>query len=313
MEIVFMGTPDIAKAVLQSIFESKHKILAVVTQPDKPKGRGNEIVASPVKQYAVEQEIPVYQPVTLKDEEFMEILRSLKPELIIVAAFGQLLTREVLAIPKFGCINVHASLLPKYRGAAPIQRCIIDGEIETGITIMQMDAGIDTGDMLDKAVIPIALDETGGSLHNKLAKEAGPLLLKTLGKLENGSLQPEKQDDKTSNYAAILTKAEGNIDFSKSAVEIERRIRGMTPWPSAYTKWNGKTLKFWSASAETENLTMKTEPGTVCLVSKEVFYVKTGDGLLKLMEVQLEGKKRMSSEEFLRGYSLKEGTILRKE
>lgn len=313
MNIVFMGTPDLAKTVLQSVFLAGHTVLAAVTQPDKPKGRGKELASSPVKQFAKEKDIPVYQPKKVQEEAFLESLKYLNPDVILVAAFGQLLTKEVLKIPKYGCLNVHASLLPKYRGAAPIQRCILEGENETGITIMQMDEGLDTGDILEKIVIPIEKEETGGSLFEKLANAAGSLLLETLEKAEKGLLLPKKQDDTCFTYAPILKKEEGKISFSKDAVVIERMIRGMSPWPSAYTRWNGKTLKIWKAKVIPESEESDLEPGTVCKIEKEACFVKTGNGMLKLLEVQLEGKKRMGIAEFLRGYPVKEGMIFGKE
>ena len=247
MRIVFMGTPDFSVPALRALVEAGHEVAAVVTQPDKPKGRGKEVQMTPVKQAALEYKLPVYQPVKVKTPEFTAVLRELAPQVIVVIAFGQILSKEILEIPPLGCINIHASLLPKYRGAAPIQWCVIDGEKESGVTTMMMDVGLDTGDMLEKAVVPIEEKETGGSLHDKLSLAGGSLILSTLEKLENGTLVRTPQRDEDSCYAKMLTKSLGDIDWSMPAVSIERLIRGLNPWPSAYTKWNGKTVKLWSA------------------------------------------------------------------
>lgn len=308
MNIVYMGTPDIAAVVLEKLIHSQHKILAVVTQPDKPKGRGNLVQLTPVKELALKHNIPVYQPNKVKEEGFQGILENLNPDVIVVAAFGQLVPKAVLDLPKFGCINVHASLLPKYRGAAPIQWSIIDGEEKTGITIMHMDVGIDTGDMIMKAEVPIEPKETGGSLHDKLALCGGNLLLEALEKIEQGTATREKQKDEESNYAKKLDKTLGLIDFNRSAVEIERLIRGLNPWPSAYTLLDGKTLKIWSADVVEGETTGK--PGEIISITKDSILLKTGNGTLALNELQLEGKKRMTVDAFLRGYSVVQGTIL---
>lgn len=303
-----MGTPDLAAAVLDKLIHSEHKILAVVTQPDRPKGRGKLVQCSPVKELALQYDIPVYQPNKVKEEGFLSILNDLNPDIIIVAAFGQILTKTILNFPKYGCVNVHASLLPKYRGAAPIQWCIINGEEKTGITIMYMDAGIDTGDMIMKAEVPIEPKETGGSLHDKLALCGGELLIKALDAIESGTAHREKQNDADMTYAKMLDKAQGRIDFNKPAIEIERLIRGLNPWPSAYTMLEDKTLKVWDADAirdETEG-----RPGEIVSVTKDSLIVKTGKGNLVIRELQLEGKKRMTVEAFLRGYSITEGTLL---
>lgn len=313
MRIVFMGTPQIAAEVLKVLYTSGHEIAAVITQPDKPKGRGKELGCSPVKEFALQNELIIYQPLQVKEAGFLEILRALTPEIIVVAAFGQLLSKEIIELPKFGCLNVHASLLPKYRGAAPIQWCIIDGMDLTGITIMQMDVGLDTGDMLLKTEVPILPEETAGSLHDKLAVAAGPVLLEALKQIKEGNHSAEKQEDSLSNYASILTKGDGNIDFTKDAVQIERLIRGLSPWPSAFTHLNGKTLKIWKASVSSEQKWeqeyLKEAPGTVCRASKELI-IKTGKGFLEIKELQLEGKRKVTIEEFLRGYSLQIGVVL---
>jgi len=324
MRAVFMGTPDFAVPVLRAMKEAGHEICGVVTQPDKQKGRGKAIQITPVKQCALEYGIPVWQPKRAREPEFLAVLRDLKPEVMIVVAFGQILSQEILDIPKYGCINVHASLLPRWRGAAPIQWAVISGDKESGVTTMQMDAGIDTGDILLSEKITLAEDETGGSLHDKLSHLGADLLLRTLEKVENGSIVPIPQKDEESCYAQMLTKQFGNIDFSKRAVELERLIRGLSPWPSAYTFFQGKTLKFWSAFALPENSSIaggdaftlsensvKAAPGTVLKTDKERFYVKTGNGILAVTEVQIEGKKRMGAGAFLRGYNLTAGTVLR--
>jgi len=303
-----MGTPDLAAEVLNKLINSEHQILAVVTQPDKPKGRGKQVQCSPVKELALKHNIQVFQPNKAKEEGFLDILADLKPDVIVVAAFGQILPKAILDLAKYGCINVHASLLPKYRGAAPIQWSIINGEEKTGITIMHMDVGIDTGDMIMKAEVPIETKETSGSLQDKLALCGGDLLLKALEAIENGTATREKQNDADSNYVKVLNKAEGHIDFNQSAVKIERFIRGFNPWPSAYTLLDGKTLKIWSADVMVDE--SNGMPGEIISVTKDSIIVKTGEGNIAIQELQLEGKKRMTVNAFLRGYSVVIGTIL---
>ncbi|QHQ62038.1 methionyl-tRNA formyltransferase [Anaerocolumna sedimenticola] len=308
MNIVFMGTPDLAAVVLDKLIHSEHKILAVVTQPDKPKGRGNQVQFTPVKELALQYNIPVLQPRRVKEEGCLPILKEINPEVIVVAAFGQILPKSILEFPKYGCINVHASLLPKYRGSAPIQWSIIDGEDKTGVTIMHMDAGIDTGDMIMKAEVPIDSKETGGSLHNKLAECGGALLLKALKAIEDGTAPREKQKDEESCYAKMLDKSIGLIDFNRPAIEIERFIRGLNPWPSAYTFLDGKTIKIWDADViEEESAGI---PGEIVSVTKNTIVVKTSKDSLAIKELQLEGKKRMTVDAFLRGYLLETGKIL---
>lgn len=308
MRIVFMGTPDFAVPVLESLCDAGHEVAAVVTQPDKPRGRGKEMQYTPVKQSALKRNIDVLQPVKVKDSEFIKKLREIKTDVIVVVAFGQILPSEILHMPKYGCINVHASLLPKYRGAAPIQWVIIDGEKETGITTMQMDEGLDTGDMMLKTVVPIDEKETGGSLHDKLSKAGGSLIVETLKKVEAGNIELIKQDDSKSNYAKMLDKKLGKIDFTKTAAEIERLVRGLNPWPSAYTSLHGKTLKIWDADVLDENT--DAIPGEITDVSKDKISVCTGKGTLIINELQLEGKKRMNTESFLRGYNVEKGEKL---
>ncbi|MCI6676722.1 MAG: methionyl-tRNA formyltransferase [Clostridiales bacterium] len=308
MRIIYMGTPDFAVPTLDTLIQSEHEVIAVITQPDKPKGRGKAMQFPPVKEKALEYDIPVYQPAKVRDPEFIKQMEQWKPDAIIVVAFGQILPKAVLDLPKYGCINVHASLLPKYRGAAPIQWVIIDGEKETGITTMFMDTKLDTGDMIKKTVIPIDEKETGESLHDKLAVLGGPLILETLKELENGTAVRIKQDDSKSCYAKMLTKSLGNIDWSQPAVQIERLIRGLNSWPSAYTEWNQKTLKIWSADVVAQNAEGAVS-GQVVKRQKNALIVQTGDECLSLKEVQLQGKKRMDIDAFLRGYDIAEGTI----
>lgn len=310
MRIIYMGTPDFAVPTLDTLIQSEHEVIAVITQPDKPKGRGKAMQFPPVKEKALEYDIPVYQPAKVRDPEFIKQMEQWKPDAIIVVAFGQILPKAVLDLPKYGCINVHASLLPKYRGAAPIQWVIIDGEKETGITTMFMDTKLDTGDMIKKTVIPIDEKETGESLHDKLAVLGGPLILETLKELENGTAVRIKQDDSKSCYAKMLTKSLGNIDWSQPAVQIERLIRGLNSWPSAYTEWNQKTLKIWSADVVAQNAEGAVS-GQVVKRQKNALIVQTGDECLSLKEVQLQGKKRMDIDAFLRGYDIAEGTIFK--
>ena len=309
MRIIFMGTPDFAVPVLQSLINSRHEVVAVVTQPDRPKGRGKNMQFSPVKECALAHNIPVMQPVNVSVPEVIDELRAYEPELIVVVAFGQFVTKKIREMPKYGCINVHGSLLPKYRGAAPIQWAVIDGEKESGVTTMQMDAGLDTGDMLLKTVVPLDEKETGGSLFDKLSKAGADLLLETLDALENGTVTPQKQGESPTAYAKMLTKDMGAIDWNRPAKELERLIRGLNPWPSAYTKLNGKTLKIWAADVCGQT-GEKAQPGTVLKAEKDEFLIQTGEKILSVKELQLEGKKRMDTAAFLRGCHLEKGMIL---
>lgn len=310
MKIVFMGTPDFSVPTLEAIVAAGHDVVAVVTQEDKPRGRGKEVQYTPVKQAALANGIEVYQPHRVREEEFVNILREIEPDVIVVVAFGQILPKSILEMPKYGCINGHASLLPRLRGAAPIQWSIIDGDKETGITTMFMDVGLDTGDMLDTVVIPIEDDETGGSLFDKLSVLSGKLMVETLEKLEKGTAIRTKQDDSLSTYAKMIDKKLGDIDFTTSAVQIERLIRGLNPWPSAYTKLNDKTIKIWKASVS--NDIFDGIPGDICNITDKGISVITGEGTLIIEDLQLEGKKRMNSEDFLRGYSREKLTHLGK-
>ena len=307
MRVIFMGTPDFSVAALVRLVEAGHEVVAVVTQPDKPKGRGHEVQMTPVKEKALEYKIPVYQPVKVRESSFVEEIRALNPDVIVVVAFGQIISKEILEIPKYGCVNIHASLLPKYRGAAPIQQVILDGETETGITTMQMDEGLDTGDMLERVVVAIAPDETGGSLHDKLCEEGGKLILSTLKGLEAGTITPIAQSGETC-YAKRLTKELGNVDWNESAVVIERLIRGLNPWPSAYTSWNGKTVKLWAAKVLADEGGASFAPGEVIESGKDRLVVQTGDGCLEILQLQLPGKKRMDAASLLRGYAIPAGS-----
>lgn len=300
MNVIFMGTPDFAVPVLQALLDSdEHRVTAVVTQPDKARGRSGKLVFTPVKEAAVAHGIPVHTPERVKEPEFVETLRGIPCDVIVVAAFGQILSKEILEMPKYGCINVHASLLPRWRGAAPIQWAILAGDATTGITTMQMDEGLDTGDMLLKKEIAIREDETGESLFDRLSELGGPLLLETLSQAEQGTLPRVKQDDAESTYAKMLRKELGKLDFSKEAAELERYVRGLNSWPSAYTYFRGKMMKIWRASVIDRNTELPC--GAVAEVEKDGFCIQTGNGLLKVLEVQLEGKKRMKSADFLRG------------
>ncbi|TCT16943.1 methionyl-tRNA formyltransferase [Natranaerovirga pectinivora] len=307
MKVIFMGTPDFSVPTLEALIESSHEVIGVITQPDKPKGRGKKMVVPPVKEMAIKHGIPVYQPLKVRDKTFIEFVRSLNPDVAVVIAFGQILSLELLEVPKFGCINVHASLLPKYRGAGPIQWSVINGESETGITTMHMDVGIDTGDMIFKDIVKIEAKETGGSLHDKLSTLGANTLLKTLEALENGSAPRERQVDEESTYAPMLSKELGLIDWSKDAVEIERLIRGLNPWPSAYSYLDGKMVKIWDGDVISSN---NKSIGEVIHIDKSSIIVQTGKDALAIKELQLEGKKRMTTEEFLRGYKVDLGVKL---
>lgn len=310
MRIVFMGTPDFAVGSLQALCESgKHEIVGVVTQPDRPKGRGNKMLMTPVKEYALEQGLTVYQPQKVKTPEFVQTLRELQPELIVVAAFGQFLSRELLELPPHGCINVHASLLPKYRGAAPIQYAIIKGEQESGVTIMQMDIGMDTGAMLEKVVVPIAENTTMGELHDALREQGAALLLKVIDDIAAGTAIAEPQNDAEATYATLLDRSMEHIDWTKSAQEVHNLIRGFNPAPSTFTKLpNGKSLKIWGSRLTDKK--SEAAAGTVVEAGKHSFFVACGSGVLEITEVQPESKKRMAAQVFLNGRGVAEGDIL---
>lgn len=310
--VVFMGTPDFAVGTLQALLDcERYQVQAVFTQPDKPKGRGKAMQMTPVKEVAVAAGIPVYQPVKIREPEYVEILKELKPDAIVVVAFGQLIPKAILELPEHGCINVHASLLPMYRGAAPIQWAVINGDKESGVTTMRMDEGLDTGDMILKETVTLADDETGGSLFDKLSATGAELLIRTLDAINEGTAVYEKQpQESTTAYAAMLTKKDGLVDWNRSAAELECLIRGLNPWPSAYTRYRGKTLKLWAAEVEAQGQTEKVQPGMAAEVTKTTLKIQTGDGLLSITELQPEGKKRMAVDAFLRGYPVEVGEKL---
>lgn len=306
MRIIFMGTPDFAVGTLEALVNAGHEVVLAVTQPDKPQGRKQILIAPPVKQTAEKLGIPVYQPKRVRESEALALLRSYEPELIVVAAFGQILPKELLDMPQYGCINVHASLLPKYRGAAPIQWAILNGDAVTGVTIMRMDVGLDTGDMIAKAEVAITPQDTGGSLFDRLAETGAKLCVETIPSIVDGTAVYTPQDEQAATKVGQISKKDGLIDFTRSAAAIECQIRGLNPWPSAYTSLAGKTLKIWSAQVSDRQT--EAQPGTVVLVEKDRFGVQTGEGVLICTEVQLEGKKRMSAADFLRGNALTTGS-----
>ncbi len=309
MKIIFMGTPDFAVGTLQALDAAGHELQLVVSQPDKAKGRSGKLQPTPVKAEAMRLGIPVETPVKVKEESFLQKIKELKPDAIVVAAFGQIIPQRLLEIPQFGCLNVHASLLPKYRGAAPIQHVIIDGEETTGVTIMRMNAGLDTGDMISRVEIPIEKDETGGSLFDKLSDAGAKLLTETLPLIEKGLAIYEKQPEESpTEYAAMIRKQDGNIDWEKSAVEIERLVRALNPWPSAFSGWNGKMLKIWKSEVIYANSDL--HPGQVTAACKDGIDVQTGEGILRIKELQLEGKKRMMVDAFVRGAKIEKGAVL---
>lgn len=311
MKIVYMGTPDFAVAPLEAILKAGHEVTAVVTQPDRQKGRGREVQYSPVKECALSYGIPVLQPLKIKEKDAVEELRKYPADIFVVAAFGQLLSEEILNMPRFGCINIHASLLPAYRGAAPIQWCVINGEEKTGVTIMQMAKGMDTGDILLQKEVVLDEKETGGSLFDRLMETGAELIVEALPKIEAGELIPVVQKEELATYAGKITKDMGNIDFTKAAVTIERLIRGLNPWPSAFTHYKGKILKIWEADVVSECVNAENPvPGTVIAMDKESFTLATGEGVLRIRSLQPEGKKRMSCAEFMRGYEVKVGEAL---
>lgn len=308
MRVIFMGTPDFSVGTLEALIQAGHQVVLAVTQPDKPRGRGGKMQFPPVKETALEYGIPVFQPRKVREPENIEELRKYQADVIVVVAFGQILPREILELTPYGCINVHASLLPSYRGAAPIQWAVINGETVSGVTTMQMDEGLDTGDMLLKTEVPLEPEETGGSLHDKLAAAGASLCVRTLKALEEGTVTPKKQGESPTAYASMLKKEMGEIRWEEPAISIERLIRGLNPWPSAYTGWQDKTMKIWEAEVLEED--SGQEPGTVVRVDKDGFLVQTGKGLLKVTALQIPGKKRMEADAFLRGYSMEPGEKL---
>ena len=313
MKIVFMGTPDFSLQPLKSLVEAGHDVSLVLTREDKKRNRG-ELSPTPVKELAQELDIPVLTPSKMKDEALIERLKSENADFFVVVAYGKILPKEILDIPKLGCINIHASLLPEYRGAAPIQWSIIDGKKKTGITTMLMDEGLDTGDILKQYELPITDDETGGSLFDKLAILGGEAIVDTVANFE--SITPTPQGEATTEYAKMISKQMGEIDFNKSATEIERLIRGMNPWPSAYTKYEGKVLKIWGAKvceniSELPNINLSENYGKIYSFNKDIFII-CNNSVLKVLSLQLEGKKRMSAKDFLLGREIKQGYVLGK-
>lgn len=304
-----MGTPDFSVGIMEELINMGHKCLLAVTQPDKPKGRGHEMAYPPVKELAVSKGIEVFQPEKISDPESIAKLKSLNADVFVVAAFGQILSKEVLDIPKYGCVNVHASLLPKYRGASPIQWAVINGDKVSGVTTMLMNEGLDTGDMIMKKEVTLDPEETGGSLFDKLSREGAILAVKTLSSLDKGEAAFTKQDDSLASYTGKIDKKFGRLDWKMDAGAIERLIRGLDPWPGTFTKTGDKTLKIWKAAV----VPGKTGavPGEIIFVDKKVFRVQCGSDALEILKLQLEGKKAMETDAFLRGFSLSVGDILK--
>ena len=306
MKTVFMGTPDFAAEVLRRLYDSENSVELVITQPDRAKNRGKKIQPTPVKALAEEHQTPVYQPEKIrKDEQVIEKLKDVSPDVIVVAAYGQILPEEILGLPKYGCINVHASLLPRLRGASPIQHAIINGDEKTGVTIMQMAKGLDTGDMLTKAEIEIG-SMNGQQLHDALAKIGGDLLIETLRLINDGKVVPAPQDEALATYAGMISKKDGKIDFNKSPDEIERLIRGFDPWPGAFCSLDGETVKIWRANAIEE--TSENKPGTVVFADETGIGICCGGKILKVTEIQAPGKKRMKVSDYLRGHKITKGS-----
>ena len=302
MRVVFMGTPDFAVPTLEALIEN-HEVVGVVTQPDKRKGRGKAMAFSPVKEKALEHEIPVYQPVKVREEAFVQVLRELDPEVIVVAAFGQILPKAVLDIPPYGCVNVHASLLPKYRGAAPIQWVVIDGEKESGVTTMMMDVGLDTGDMLLRREVEIGENETAGELFDRLAAIGAELLKETIECLEKGELKPIKQDEAAATKCGMIKKEDGRIDFNRPAQRIHDQVRGMNPWPVAFAMLDGQPVKIWATRMTEQQGGGKTGE---CVIAdpKKGLFVRTADKLIEIKEIQFPGAKRMEAKAALLGHQL---------
>ncbi len=307
MNIIFAGTPDFAVAPLQALIDSEHTVAAVYTQPDRPAGRGQKLTASPVKQTALEHGIPVLQPVSLKDEEAQQILASHNADLMVVVAYGLILPKAVLDMPRLGCINIHGSILPKWRGAAPIQRSIEAGDAETGVTIMQMDVGLDTGDMLLIETTPISTDDTAQTVHDRLSTLGAEAMMKVIPQLENGTANPIQQNDDLATYAHKMSKAEADINWTESAQTLSQRIRAFNPWPVCFTQLDGQPLRIWMAAASTEP--SNAPAGSIVKTDKQGVWVATGDSLLCITELQPAGKKRMKAADFANARQL-DGTVL---
>lgn len=306
LRIVFMGTPEFAVPSLRALIEIGENVIAIVTQPDKPRGRGKKLTPPPVREAALKHNIPVFQPEKIKDEPFITAIRNFSPDVIAVVAYGKILPKAILDIPPKGCINVHASLLPKYRGAAPINWAIINGEKETGITTMLLDEGMDTGDMLLTEKVEIRDDDTASSLHDRLKYIGADLLIKTIKGIKSETIRPIPQGDSQATYAPMLKKEDGRIDWTMKAEEIKNLIRGLNPWPGAYTRWDGKQIKIFKAEVEAGG---KEEPGTVINISTEGIFVATNKGILLIKELQPENKNKMTAYEFVKGYRIVKGQI----
>ncbi|WGL15340.1 methionyl-tRNA formyltransferase [Microbulbifer bruguierae] len=305
LNIIFAGTPDFAAVHLKTLLDSEHNVIAVYSQPDRPAGRGKKLLASPVKQLALEHDIPVYQPLSLRDEEAQKELTAVNADLMVVVAYGLILPQVVLDTPRLGCVNVHASLLPRWRGAAPIQRAVEAGDAESGVAIMQMEAGLDTGPVLVEARTPIAANETGGSLHDKLAQLGGPALLESLALLESGCAQPRVQDDELANYAGKISKEEARIDWTRPASELERLVRAFNPFPVCWTDFvdtKGKPQRLRIYAAKLEQGCHTDQPGTILSADDEGILVACGREALRLTQLQLPGKKTLPVAEILKGY-----------
>ncbi|MEY4480738.1 MAG: methionyl-tRNA formyltransferase [Bacillota bacterium] len=315
IRVLFMGTPDFSVASLETLLtDARIEVIGVVTQPDRPKGRKMVLTPPPVKAAAVAHGIPVYQPDKLRAAESVEQLVALQPDLIVTAAYGQILPLSILELPRLGCINVHASLLPEYRGGAPIHRSIIDGKLETGVTIMYMAEGLDTGDMISKVVVPITATDNTGTLHDKLSVAGATLLHETLASLISGTVQAIPQDNDLATYAPNISRSDERIDWSKSSEALYNQVRGLNPWPVAFTTWQDANFKVWEAQvgsiSEYSNIDQDALPGTVVAMDASGVHVRTGNGLLILTEVQPAGKKRMAASEFVRGNTMRTGTVL---
>lgn len=308
MRIIFMGTPDFSVPVLKALMDNGHEVVLAVTQPDKQRGRGKKVTYSPVKEEALARDIPVFQPKKIREEENIEFLKKYEADVMVVVAFGQILPKAILEMTPYGCINVHASLLPKYRGAAPIQWAVLEGEKVSGVTIMQMDEGLDTGDMLLKKEVELTATETYESLHDKLSPLGAEALIETLKQVEEGEVKPVPQGETPTPYARMIEKEMGNIDWCKDAIQVDCLIRGLNPWPSAYTMLEDKVMKVWKGEVLTEDL--GKSPGEIVRVDKDGLVVQTGKGCIKITELQVPGKKRMLASAFLLGYKVPVHTVL---
>ena len=311
MKIIFMGTSEFAVPSLRALFaDAVHEVVAVVTQPDRPKGRGNKMAVSPVKEEALKHDVAILQPERIKRKAAMAELAAFGADVFVVASYGQILSETILNMPKYGCINVHASLLPKYRGASPIQQAVLHGDSVAGVTIQQMDKGVDTGDMLIKRAIPVALDDTGGSLHDKLAELGAEILLEILPMIENGMVVREKQNDADASHAPLLTKDMGRIDWSCSPEEIVNLVRAMNPWPMAFMTVGDQSIRILQASAH-EAVDADAKPGTICIASaKQGLVIAACGGAVRVIELHAQNSKRMRAEDYLRGHALEVGSVL---